>query len=83
MEEFEGYFLKGLITLCIIISSLIKLLLAKKIVSIVSTSKSTLFPSLASLQSLLELLSSQVIPPCISVFALQIRNIYRCLLRIY
>jgi hypothetical protein len=79
MEEFEGHFLKGLITLSIIISRFIKLFLAKKIVSIVPTGKSTLFPGLASLQSLLELLSSQVIPPCICVFALQICDIYRSL----
>ena len=82
MEELEGDFLEGLVTLGIIICSLIKLLLTEKKISVVATSKSTLFSSLTSLQSLLELFSSKVITPCICILALQICNLERCLLGI-
>jgi hypothetical protein len=49
MEEFEGYLLKGLITLSIIFGCLFIIFLAEKVISIVSTGKRALFPSLASL----------------------------------
>lgn len=83
MEEFEGYLLKGLITLSIIFGCLIIIFLAKQIISIVPTGKRALFPSFTCLQSLLKLFPSQVIPPRISILSFQISDIYWRLFRVH
>lgn len=83
MKEFKGNLLKGLVTLCIVISGPIEFLLVKQVVSVVTTGEGTLLPGLTSLQGLLELLASQIVAPGIGILTLKVSNQEGCLLGVY
>jgi hypothetical protein len=72
MQKFQGNFLESLITLGIVISRLVKLFPLEEMISIISSSKGSLFSVLAICQRLSKLLSPQIVSPSVLILSFKV-----------